>query len=296
MTVNFWDASSFTLKQIVSVPEIQLKIRYADWKHAGKQLLYTGGSDAIIHIYDATFLKERGTISGWNPFYKTDAQQEGHSSPIGDILPIDSQETLVTACLGGKICLWDSTTHQLKKELKGHNKGVYSLAWCDWSQMNQCLLSAGLNHEAFVWNTYVRDQIFLLRGHNHPLVGVKCLPDTPQIVTADTSGMVKIWDVRNFLCVQTFNAPMDELSSFCLTYSSTMGQSMKKRIICGGKKLQYFEYDEPKDQLLTDEKPCTTVLFNSTLLCIITLHPDSVKVWNVKTGKLMSVYRNICTH
>ncbi len=55
----------------------------------------------------------------------------------------------------------------------------------------------------------MKDKIFLLRGHNHPLVGVKCLPDTPQIVTADTSGMVKVWDVRNFLCVQTFNAPLD---------------------------------------------------------------------------------------
>ena len=80
--------------------------------------------------------------------------------------------------------------------------------------MNQCLLSAGLDHEAFVWNTYVKDKIFLLRGHNHPLVGVKCLPDTPQIITADTSGMVKVWDVRNFLCVQTFNAPLDELAAF----------------------------------------------------------------------------------
>ena len=46
----------------------------------------------------------------------------------------------------------------------------------------------------------------------------------------------------------------------------------------------------------TDEKPCTTVLFNSTLLCIVTLHPETVKVWDVRTGKLMSVYRNICTH
>ncbi len=115
LTINFWDASSFTLKQIVSVPEIQLKIKYANWKSANKQFLYTGGSDAIIHIYDALTLKEKGTISGWNPFYKNDSQQEGHSSPIGDILPIDSQQTLVSACLGGNICLWDSVNHQLKK-------------------------------------------------------------------------------------------------------------------------------------------------------------------------------------
>ena len=128
------------------MPEIQLKIRYANWKETHKQLLYTGGSDAIIHIYDAATLKERGSIAGWNPFYKSDQYQEGHQAPIGDILPINSQQTLVSACIKGDICLWDSTTHQLKKELQGHEKGVYSLDWCDFSQMNQCLLSAGLDH------------------------------------------------------------------------------------------------------------------------------------------------------
>ena len=71
--------------------------------------------------------------------------------------------------------------------------------------MNQCLVSAGLDHDAYIWNTYVSTNIFLLRGHNHPLVGVKCLPSSPQIITADISGMIKVWDVRNFLCMQTFN-------------------------------------------------------------------------------------------
>lgn len=81
--------------------------------------------------------------------------------------------------MDGKICLWDVPTHTFKKELSGHDKGVYSLAWSDYSPMNQFLISAGLDHEAFVWNTYVREKIFLLRGHNHPLVGVKCLSGTP---------------------------------------------------------------------------------------------------------------------
>jgi len=41
------------------------------------------------------------------------------------------------------------------------------------------LFSAGLDHEAYVWNTYVSEKINLLRGHNHPLVGVKVVPGTP---------------------------------------------------------------------------------------------------------------------
>lgn len=38
--------------------------------------------------------------------------------------------------------------------------------------------------------------------------------------------------------------------------------------------------------MLTDEKMCLKVLYNETLLCFITLHPDSVKTWDARTGKL----------
>jgi hypothetical protein len=39
----------------VSVPEIQLCMKYARWKDDddSKDLLYSGGSDAIIHVYNA---------------------------------------------------------------------------------------------------------------------------------------------------------------------------------------------------------------------------------------------------
>jgi len=38
------------------------------------------------------------------------------------------------------------------------------------------LLSAGLDHDIYIWNPYVKKKIFLLKGHNHSLVGVKWLP------------------------------------------------------------------------------------------------------------------------
>ena len=68
---------------------------------------------------------------------------------------------------------------------------------------------------------------------------------------------------------------------------------MKKRIVCASKKLHFFEYDEPKDQFLTDEKYCIKVLFNEVFLCFITMHADCIKVWDAKTGRLNSVYRGL---
>lgn len=69
------------------------------------------------------------------------------------------------------------------------------------------ILSAGVDHEIFIWNPIVEGKIFTLPGHNHSLVGVKWLKGTNQLVSADISGMFKIWDVRTFTPIQTFNCP-----------------------------------------------------------------------------------------
>ena len=45
-------------------------------------LLYTGGSDAIIHVYELKHMKEYTCMAGWNPFFKKDIEQKGHSGPI----------------------------------------------------------------------------------------------------------------------------------------------------------------------------------------------------------------------
>jgi len=282
LTINFWEATSLTLKQRISTPEMQLCVKYVNWNN-GPSLIYTGGCDALIHYYDSKTLKPKGHLSGWNPFFTRDNQQLGHAGPITDILPIKNQNMLVTCATDAKICIWDASNHSYKKDLIGHEKGVFSL---DWSEDYNFLFSAGLDHDVYVWNTYVKDKITTLKGHNHPLVGVKVCPDSPQVISADISGMVKVWDIRNFMEVQTFNVPCDELNTFCTTHP-------KKRIIAGARNLQVYEYDEPKDQFLTDEKLCQKILYNNILFMFITLHPNSIKIWDATNGKLVKTHTEI---
>lgn len=78
------------------------------------------------------------------------------TNSILDILCIPSNEIICTAGMDAKVILWDLTTHHFKKELTGHNRGVYSLAWCE---IGSCLLSAGLDHDVFVWNPYCDKRI-----------------------------------------------------------------------------------------------------------------------------------------
>ena len=64
-------------------------LRYTDWDKK-QPYLYTGGNDAIIHVYDLSTpnIKEKALLTGWNPFLKKDTDQRGHSGPIMDIFPL----------------------------------------------------------------------------------------------------------------------------------------------------------------------------------------------------------------
>jgi WD40 repeat protein len=87
------------------------------------------------------------------------------------------------------IGLWDINTQQRAHTLRGHDKGVFQLAYnADY----QALVSASCEHSAIVWNPYCQLQICQLKGHTSPLVGVVAVTDSPQILTADEGAPLPI--------------------------------------------------------------------------------------------------------
>lgn len=57
----------------------------------------------------------------------------------------------------------------------------------------------------------------------------------------------------------------------------------------------FYDYDEPTDHHLADDQYCLCVLYNPVFYTFITAHPKCIKVWDVCTGKLQSVFRDLCS-
>jgi len=164
-----------------------------------------------------------------------------------------------------------------------HTKEIYSL---DWVEDQKLILSAGLDHDVYIWNPIVKKTIYYLKGHNHSLVGVKWLKGTNQIVSADISGMFRIWDARTFTTVQTFNCQLNEINCFGV-------MSPPKRIVAGGRKMIFYDYNEPTNNHLADDQPCIHVLYNHVFYTMITAHPKCIKIWDATKGTLQSVFRDL---
>jgi WD40 repeat protein len=243
MTVCLWDSVNLGLRNRMSTKEVQLCLC---WDENSKSL-FSGAIDGALSRWDLQHM----TLS--------DTRKGAHKGAINDLLAISDINLLASAADDGNILMWDTASMRQKKTFKGHKKGAFSLAY---SMDYHCLLTAGLDQEALVWNPYVQSMpIFRLRGqHTHALCGVEVVPGTPQIVTADVTGTFKMWDMRNFRCVQTFGegktaSKIGELNSFCAI-------PQHRRLAAGAHGVTMYDYmDEWGSEHVTDSGGVTDALY-----------------------------------
>uniref|UniRef100_K3WM75 Uncharacterized protein n=1 Tax=Globisporangium ultimum (strain ATCC 200006 / CBS 805.95 / DAOM BR144) TaxID=431595 RepID=K3WM75_GLOUD len=151
-------------------------------------LLYSACTNGQVHVWDLE------TLGCSHTFF-----DRGHPV-INDLLVVDGMSQVAGACLDGKIYMIDLHLHRVTKTLSGHKTAASMLKY---SSENGYLISAGLDHYIQVWNPHVEQKIGTLAGHRSQLVGMEVVPSSPQVITADETGVVKIWDLRKFAAVQT---------------------------------------------------------------------------------------------
>jgi WD40 repeat protein len=66
-------------------------------------------------------------------------------------------------------------------------------------------VSCGFDFEVFIWNPRLNEKIMKLKGHKKPLVGVNLIPQLNCFITADSDGMVCVWSVLDYSCIQSFH-------------------------------------------------------------------------------------------
>jgi hypothetical protein len=92
-------------------------------------------------------------------------------------------------------------------------------------------------------------------------------------VTADSDGQFKLWDIRTFECVQSFepSTPIGELVSFT-------SAGPHNQIIAGGSRLAVFEYDKPGTPWLTMQNTIVCAIYNEISCTVLTASGDTIKV------------------
>jgi len=263
---------------------------------ASNQKLYSGSGSksGLIYAWDIRRNKSGG-LQG-----STVATLKGHEDIVMCLIGLTKLDNLVSASLDSKIGVWDTYTNTMILKLEGHRKGVFSLSY---NPEFRLLVSCGFDHDAFVWSPFVNSLVFRLKGHHASLVGCQCVEGSPEIITADSSGIFKIWDIRNFMCVQTITTldnssehSGSELTCFFHAKNSFPGSrnEVAARIFASSKWL--FSYDQMRvvNERTADKFEVIWSAFLEDSLQLIAVSTRNVSIWDVILGSRTICHENIC--
>lgn len=218
-----------------------------------QQRVYSGNATGTIHSWQlsdrpATFMSSAMSGSPAGPTKATAKQGgiverpevmfalEGHEDIVMDLLHMHALENIASASLDTTVRVWDTYTKEQTALLKdGHTKGVNALTY---NPEHRFLISAGFDHDAFVWSPFMSNLLYRLKGHRAALVGCHAIQDTHELITADCQGFLKLWDLRTFNCIHTFttqhDTPGNDLQGFQAFTHLKLPAASKRTAAAGG--------------------------------------------------------------
>jgi WD40 repeat protein len=298
--MSFYEAHHGMLVKSFRTSTVQICMEWV----AEFSLLYTADMNGTIRAWDVDAMEEKYYMggSGLAGVKNANAAGEekqgssgggGHQDSVMCLLRLQGMDVIASASMDSYVFLWSLTTGRRQRVLEGHRKGVTCLAYIPEQRF---LVSAGFEFEALVWNPYVQQLVSRISGHMHSICGMKLVAGTSQLITADAGSTIKIWDVRDFACVQTFvgdekwvtprNAPKYQVSSVIVI-------DEQKRVVLASGQAHSFECQKLENPDLTDDAPIIYAAYNATSLTFISVSTNEVKIWDAKTGSMLRTYKHL---
>eukprot|EP01063_Lacrimia_lanifica_P027423 TRINITY_DN3846_c4_g1_i2.p1 TRINITY_DN3846_c4_g1~~TRINITY_DN3846_c4_g1_i2.p1 ORF type:complete len:2290 (+),score=841.95 TRINITY_DN3846_c4_g1_i2:725-6871(+) len=175
-------------------------------------LLFSGARSGDIFGYDVT-----ETYINPTPAPTVHCHIQAHDEPISCLTTLpgmfNGPRKLISASFFGRVTVTDLIKNQ-SIELRGnyrsqrHSQGVYSV---DYNTYYNLLITSGFEPDPILWlptqshNQFIAKLQDTEEPHKHSLLGAKMVPGTDNIVSCDTSGMFKLWDIRKIQCVSTWH-------------------------------------------------------------------------------------------
>ena len=279
----FWDPlHNYHLVNKIPTRETQIVIRW----FKPSNCLITGGFDQVVNVYKNMEFNDGELKNAINLI----SLKKVHSDMITDMMILRRTKIMAVGDIKGCISIWNLQNLEYKDKLRDskyrHKKGIVCLACVE---ERNWLLTCGVEHFVIIWDLVVGKHVGILQGHSTSLLGVRILAGTDQIITGDVGGIFKVWDARDLGLVQTFSIPntMNKRArAFCVT------SKHKKRIIIGADKVYFFDYEESQEGNLADSHVCLEVIYNEVFDIFITVHMNSIKIWDAKNGQLKQIYKD----
>ena len=216
---------------------------------------------------------------------------KGHDQIILDVVEILNPLSIASGSLDGNILLWDLSDQKNIGSLSGkHSRGVRSIDYT--SEYGGNIVSVGYERDIHVWSpevTLSKCYTGKLEGHNCPVVSCKFFKGRPICISVDEKGNVRVWDIRQFLCLQIITHEKGKIE-----VSRLVTITKHDKFIVAGRRLIWYEL--LKDSMIkTNYNDVVPILveFNNYYLQFIVLTKYDLRIYDCVTGKLRKIYTDV---
>ena len=184
----------FKKKKLKGEIEIQRELHGAFWIKMPESILFQFNYDFCktgkITLYD---VKSHSLIM----------HLYSHTDVINDLkFTRDGSLQLMSASSDRTIKLWNIYQDgNMYHTFKGHTDKVNM---CDWSPTAKMVVSAGLNRQAFIWDTNSFKLKHTLKGHLHNVSSCLFSPDGALVATSSYDTRILIWNPFSGVLVREF--------------------------------------------------------------------------------------------
>ncbi len=220
-----------------------------------------------------------------------------HALLIADMLIAD--DLLFTASVDpvSAVKCVDLNRNVVKYAIKDHSQGATLLGH---NSRTQQLFSVGFDTTILAHAVAMpKVKPFRLtdstRPHRGRITSLQVVAGTPQVISADSEGLIKVWDIRMNHCVQNLTPRADDVDCEGFLHGITGMAYLEstKRLVACGRELITYNYDAATNPHLADDKPAHFMMYNAGTHTMLTIHDRTAKLWEASTGMLRSWFKDL---
>ena len=265
--------------------------------------MYVGDREGYFHAIDFEgFMQARQhalqPLTNQQVFVKY--QQKIHSNTITDLISLPNHN-VVTVGLDGKVQLINPSRNFLVTPFGSKVKHAHGVFSVQHAESYHFLITTGLENYALIWvDNMPNIPSFKLSDptspHAAPLCGVCVIPNTPHIMTIDTIGVTKVFDIRSSQMLDSFNMKClvgqseQDLRVHCCVHTG----SRNRQLVYGAKGLYVFEHeskssDIPRMAHSPDQQlyACSHLPSEETF---VSVSSKEIRLWRQNSGIVEKTY------
>ncbi|XP_037083590.1 WD repeat-containing protein on Y chromosome-like [Pollicipes pollicipes] len=171
----------------------------------------------------------------------------------------------------------------------------------DYDNVQGVIVTGGMDCTVRVWNTYMTNRpSMLFIGHNAPISHILTRPADEQIISLSKDKCVKVWDLREQVCVQTVSPQRLRVNVSLPSFTAMFYNPKIQQLVLASQIMVIMQKNvvvhAEEREIQSHDRVVTAAIYNNLFNKVVSgCHGSVITVWELQTGQKVMQFRNAHT-